>query len=156
MENTNYRFYVEGQMSPSDCGEKVLKRKSLKNVKKYFSATYISEFLSLVNGIRCREQNYNRLFNRNDLLELDLDNPCEQVPHWRKEALERPVLEKENARLRRLFLTKEAQNAVLGSRCKLLSDTLLWMAEKVRQTWIDVFGSEPDVFSDKLKLQMER
>ena len=155
MEKKNYRFYVEGQMAASECGERVLKRKSLRNVRKYFSAAYVSEFLTLINGIKCREQNYNRLANQNALLELDLDNPCEQVPRWRKEALERPVLGTENARLLRLFLTKEAQNTVLNSRCKPLINTLLWMARKAKQTWVDVFGSEPDVFSEKLKLQMQ-
>lgn len=155
MEKKNYRFYVEGQIVPSECGEKVLKRKPLRNVRKYFSAAYISEFLTLINGIKCREKNYNHLANQNALLEVDIDNPCEQVPHWRKEAGQRPVLETENARLRSLFLTKEEQNIVLRSRCKLLTGTLLWMAQKVKQTWLDVFGSEPDVFSEKLKLQMQ-
>ena len=151
MEKKNYRFYVKGQIVPSKIGERVLDASSLECVRKYFSAVYISEFLTLINGIRCREKNYNQVAQRGNLLIFDPDDDCQQLPYWHKAALERPIEEKEILRLQTIFLPKEAQDIILRSRRKILIGTLLWMAGNVKQTWFEVFNHLPDVFSDSLK-----
>ena len=150
----NYLFFINGQVRTSVKGEKVLKKDSLRNVRKYFTPDYISELMNFLNGIVCRQKKYDQAANHNALIVFDYDDPCQQLPYFTQEALQRPVAKVEEKKLHKIFLTHEAQCLILASKCRVMIDTLIWISQKISTTWQQTFGYVPDVFAKPLNKNM--